>query len=40
MGKGWGGMNWEVGVDIYTKPCVKQLVETCCLAQGVQLGIL
>ena len=20
-----GGMNWEIGIDIYTLPCVKQI---------------
>ena len=32
-------MNWEIGIDIYTIPCVKQIaVGTCCIAQGDQLG--
>ena len=25
-GVGWGGgMNWEIGIDIYTLICIKQL---------------
>ena len=28
-GGGEGGPNQEVGIDIYTLPCVKQLVGTC-----------
>ena len=24
-GEGEGGMNWEIGIDIYTLPCVKQI---------------
>ena len=25
-GEGEGGMNWEMRIDIYTLPCVKQIV--------------
>ena len=25
-GEGEGGVNWEISTDIYTRPCVKQLV--------------
>ena len=25
QGKGWGGMNWEVGIDIYTLIGIKQI---------------
>ena len=28
-------MNWEIRIDICTLPCVKQLVGSCCIAQGV-----
>ena len=35
-----GGMNWEMGIDIYTLPCVKQIVGTCCIMQGAQLSAL
>ena len=28
-------MNWEIVIDIYTLPCVKQLVGTFCIVQGV-----
>ena len=24
-GKGWGGMNWEIGIDIYALICIKQI---------------
>ena len=24
-GEGEGGMNWEIRIDIYTLPCVKQI---------------
>ena len=41
MGGGKGdGMNWDIGTDIYILPRVKQIVETCCIAQGAQLGAL
>ena len=39
-GEGEGGMNWEMRIDIYTLPCVKQIVRSCCLAQGAQLSAL
>ena len=36
-----GGTNGERSTDIYTLLCVKQcLVESCCIAQGAQLGTL
>ena len=25
-----GGMNWEIGIDIYTLICIKQ-IRTCCV---------
>ena len=25
MGEGGGGMNWEIGIDIYTLICIKQI---------------
>ena len=37
-GQGRGeGKKWEIGIDIYTLPCLKQIVGTCCIAQGAQL---
>ena len=34
-------MKSEIGIDIYTLPCVKQkLVGSSCIAQGAQLGAL
>ena len=33
-------MNWEIGIDIYTVPRVKQLMGSCCLTQGAHLGAL
>ena len=27
------GTNWESSIDIYTLPCVKQVVGGCCIAQ-------
>ena len=35
-----GGMNWEIGVDIYTLTCMKQLIRTCCIVQGTVLSDL
>ena len=33
----WGGrMIWEIRTDMYTLPCVKQLVGSFYLAQGAQ----
>ena len=34
-----GGMNWEMGTDMNTLPCVKQRVGTCCIMQGAQLAL-
>ena len=40
-GPGKGSMGWtESSIDIYTPPCVKQLVGSCCIAQGAQLNVL
>ena len=39
-GEGEGGTNWEIRIDIHTPPCVKQIVGSCCLAQGAQLSAL
>ena len=25
QGRGGGGMNWEIGIDIYTLICIKQI---------------
>lgn len=34
-----GGMNWEIGSDVYTLRCVEWLASgSCCTAQGAQLG--
>ena len=33
-------MSWEVGVGVCTLPCVKELVGTCFIAQGVQFSVL
>ena len=34
-----GGANWEIGMDIYTTPCVTQPVGICCKAQEAKLGL-
>ena len=34
------GINWEIGIDVYTLPCVNQLVGSSCISQGAQLGAL
>lgn len=35
MGPGRGKWDdWEIGTDMYTLPCVKQLVGSCSIAQG------
>ena len=26
-----GGVNWEIGIDIYTLICIKLLIRTCCI---------
>ena len=34
-GRGGDGMNWEIGIDIYTLICIKQITnENLCIAQG------
>ena len=35
---GGGGMNWEIGTDMYTPPRVKRIVGSCCIAQGAELS--
>ena len=39
-GEGDSGMNWEIGIDIYTLPCVKQIVGSYYKAQEAQLSAL
>ena len=24
-GEGWGGVNWDIRIDMYTPPCGKQI---------------
>ena len=36
----WGGMKWEIGTDIHTMLCIKQIMRTYCIAQGTLLGAL
>ena len=38
--RGESGMNWESSIDLYTLPCIKQLVGSCYTAQGAQLSTL
>ena len=38
VGKGEGGMNLESSIDIYTLSRVKQLIGSCYITQGAQLG--
>ena len=41
VGKREGGTNWEIRIDIYAWPCVKQITNgACCTAQGAQPGAL
>ena len=35
-----GGTNWEIGIDIYTIMCKRQLVGSCSIEQWVQLCAL
>ena len=30
-GGGSGGMNWEIGIDIYTLICVRYIIKICSL---------
>ena len=30
-GKAAGGMNWEIGIDMYTLMCIKWIIRTCCI---------
>ena len=34
------GLKRETEIDIYTSPCVKQSVKTCCIVHGIQLDAL
>ena len=38
--EGEGGMTWDIRIDIYTPPCIKQQVGACCKAQEAQLSAL
>ena len=35
-----GGINWEIGIDIYTLLYIKQITRTYCMAQGTLLNTL
>ena len=36
-----GGINWEIGIDIYTLLSIKYIpIRTYCIAQGTLLNIL
>ena len=36
-----GGINWEVGTDIYTLLCINQIaIKELCIAQGTVLNTL
>ena len=38
--EGEGGTNWEIRLDTYTRPCVKQgLVGSCWITQGAQHSV-
>ena len=39
-GVGGGGMNWEIGIDIYTLLCIKDIKRTYCIAQGTLFNAL
>ena len=39
-GLGESGTNWEVRTDMHTLLCIKQLVGSCRIVQGAQLGAL
>ena len=38
--EGENGMNFESVIEIYTFPCVKQLVEGYCITRGIQHSAL
>ena len=38
--EGGSGMKWDSSTDMYTLPCIKQLVGSCCIAQGAQPNAL
>ena len=38
--KGGRGINWEIGNDICTLLYIKQIIGTCCIAQGTLLNTL
>ena len=41
QGGGQGtGINWEIGIDIHTVLYIKQIIRTCCVAQGTLYSIL
>ena len=43
VARGYGGregINWEIGTDIYTLLHIKQIIRTCCIAQGTLLNTL
>ena len=31
---GVGGMNWEIGIDIYTLICMEYILRTCCIKKN------
>ena len=40
LAEGEGGTNWDSNIAMYTRPCVKEMVGSCCIAEGTQLGAL
>ena len=38
-GGGGGGMNWEIGIDIYTLICIKQIIRTCCIKNKIKFNL-
>ena len=36
-GSGSGGMNWEIGIDIYTLICIKWITnKNCCIKNKIK----
>ena len=40
IGEGEGGTNWEIRTDVDTLPCVKQLIESCCIGSSAPCSVM
>ena len=40
MGRGDGGVNWEIGIDIYTLLCIKHIINIYSTGNSTQCSVV